>query len=52
MVPCVCCQCAEHIGQFRGYQQCERCLHYGHEDDEFTGGSFICNECTEEERSA
>lgn len=33
MRECICCQCAEHAGQFRDYVQCERCKLYGHVDD-------------------
>jgi hypothetical protein len=47
MVECICGQCAEHPGQFKGYVQCEDCGFYGHEKDEFPDGSEICSGCLE-----
>jgi hypothetical protein len=50
MVECICCQCEEHIGQFRDYIQCEKCQDYG-SVDEFPADGQVCLGCLEFEQS-
>lgn len=49
MRECICCQCAEHSGEFKDYAQCESCGLYGHYKDEFENGNTVCHECVEAE---
>lgn len=49
MRECICCQCAEVAGEFKGYLQCSSCDLFGNEDEFSNDDSGVCNNCNEKE---
>jgi hypothetical protein len=46
MRECICCQCEERAGQFKGWLRCDECGLYGPEE-EFLGPGMVCRGCAE-----
>jgi hypothetical protein len=48
MRECICCQCAEHLGQFKNWIQCEGCGLYGTIGNHFDDSHEVCGECVKQ----